>query len=365
MLRVGAFLLVLALLSGCGPREPLRIGFIGGLSGHVADLGEAGRNGAQIAIEEINRAGGIKGRQIELIVRDDAQSPEKAIAAANELIAARVEAIIGPLTSAMAEVVLPLAQRAGVVLISPTVTAHNFFGVDDVLFLIMSSTRNEAASSAEYHFTQSAVRRVAAIHDVRNRAYSESWLRDFTVEFQARGGDVVPIAFESGPDVDSGAIVRQALDQRADAILLITSAFDAARFAQKIRESSPDILLFAAQWASTERLIEFGGKAVDGMVLHNYFDHDSKAPGIERLRKIYGERFQREPGFAGVAAYDATHVVLDGLARRSGAQSLRETLLTRGPFTGAEDLIVFDKSGDSRRIPHITVVRDGRFVTVR
>jgi branched-chain amino acid transport system substrate-binding protein len=83
------------------------------------------------------------------------------------------------------------------------------------------------------------------------------------------------------------------------------------------------------------------------------------------LRKIYGERFQREPGFAGVAAYDATHVVLAGLARRSGAQSLRETLLTRGPFTGAEDLIVFDKSGDSRRIPHITVVRDGRFVTVR
>mgnify|MGYP003483393270 CR=1 FL=1 len=55
----------------------------------------------------------------------------------------------------------------------------------------MSSTRNEASASAEYHFTESAVRRVAAIHDTRNRAYTESWLRDFTVEFQARGGDVV------------------------------------------------------------------------------------------------------------------------------------------------------------------------------
>ncbi|HEX9194605.1 MAG TPA: ABC transporter substrate-binding protein [Azonexus sp.] len=365
MARIGTLLLVLVLLSGCGPREPLRIGFIGGLSGRVADLGEAGRNGVQIAIEEINRAGGVKGRQIELLVRDDAQSPEKAIAAVNELIAARVEAIIGPMTSAMAEVVLPLAQRAGVVLVSPTVTAHNFFGIDDMLFLIMSSTRVEAESSAEYHFTQSAVRHVVAIHDARNRAYTESWLRDFTVGFQARGGDVVPVAFESGPDVDSGAIVRKALAQRPDAILLITGAFDAARLAQNIRESDPGILLFAAQWASTERLIEFGGKAVDGMVLHSYFDHDSKAPGMLRLHQAYRERFQREPGFAGVAAYDAAHVVLEGLARQSGGQALRDALLTRGPFVGAEENIIFDGNGDSRRIPHITVVRDGHFVTLR
>ena len=71
MLRTAALLLVLGLVSGCGPREPVRVGFLGGLSGRVADLGEAGRNGAQIAVEEVNRAGGIDGRQIQLIVRDD------------------------------------------------------------------------------------------------------------------------------------------------------------------------------------------------------------------------------------------------------------------------------------------------------
>ncbi|HWT16306.1 MAG TPA: ABC transporter substrate-binding protein, partial [Patescibacteria group bacterium] len=103
-------MLVLGLVSGCGPREPVRVGFLGGLSGRVADLGESGRNGAQIAVEEVNRAGGIGGRQVELIVRDDAQNPEKAISAINELIGARVEAIVGPMTSAMAEVVLPIAE---------------------------------------------------------------------------------------------------------------------------------------------------------------------------------------------------------------------------------------------------------------
>jgi branched-chain amino acid transport system substrate-binding protein len=84
-----------------------------------------------------------------------------------------------------------------------------------------------------------------------------------------------------------------------------------------------------------------------------------------RLRQAYAERFLREPGFAGVAAYDAMHAVLAALARRQGKQSLREALLTRGPFPGAEDSVAFDRNGDSRRISHVTVVRDGRFVTVR
>ena len=365
MFRIATFLLVFGFLSACSPQEPLRIGFLGGLSGYVADLGEAGRNGAQIAIEETNQAGGINGRPVELIVRDDGQKPEKAIAAVNDLVAARVEAIVGPMTSAMAEVVQPLAGRAGVVLVSPTVTARNFFGLNDHLFLIMSSTLDEAVLSANYHFTQSGARRVVAIHDTRNRSFTESWLRDFMAEFQERGGDVVPIAFESGPAVDTRAVIREALAKRPDAIVLISNAFDAARFAQQVRDSDSKTLLFATQWASTDRLIEFGGKAVEGMVLHNYFDRDSKAPRLQQLRQKYVEHFQRDPDFAVVAAYDATKAVLEGLARRTAGQSLADALLTRGPFTGAEGAISFDSNGDSRRIPHITVVRDGQFVTVR
>lgn len=362
---VACLLVLLLLIGGCSPREPLRIGFLAGLSGNVADLGEAGRNGAQIAIEEANRAGGINGRQLELIVRDDAQSPEKAIAAANELIAAQVEAIVGPMTSAMAEVVLPLAKGAGIVLVSPTVTARKFFGLDDNLLLVMSSTQEEARLSASYHFKESGIRRVAAIYDLKNLAYTESWLREFTVAFQQLGGDVFPIPFESSPDANLGTLVRHALNKRPDAVLLITSAVDAARFSQKVRDRNPDILLFASQWAATDRLIELGGAAVDGMLVHNYYDRDSSSERMTHLRSVYFERFQREPGFAGVAAYDAMRAVLDGLARRRGGESLRDALLLRGPFSGAENDVSFDRFGDSQRVPHIAVVRDGQFFTVR
>jgi len=366
MLRSVAILVLLGLLTACSPREPLRIGFLGGLSGRVADLGEAGRNGAQIAVEEINKAGGIDGRSVELVVRDDAQTPGKAIAAVNELIAARVEAIIGPMTSAMAEVVLPITERAGIVMVSPTVTARKFFGLDDNFFLIMSSTREEATLSADYHYRESGVRRVAAIYDLQNRAYTESWKEDFTIAFQKLGGSVDPVPYESGRDNDVDAIARLALSKQPDAVLLITSAVDATRFAQKIREHNGALLLFASQWATTERLIELGGKAVEGMILHNYFDQGSLTDAMVRLRRTYEERFRRTPGFAAVAAYDATHAIAGALARREGKQALAETLRTRGPFAGAEAGVAFDRFGDNtRRVPHVTLVRDGRFVTIR
>ena len=89
------------LLIACGPQEPIRIGFIGELTGNSADLGEAGRNGAMLAIEQANQSGGINGRPIELLARDTGSTPATAINSAKELLDARVVAVIGTMTSGM------------------------------------------------------------------------------------------------------------------------------------------------------------------------------------------------------------------------------------------------------------------------
>ena len=100
-------------LAGCGPQEPIRIGLMAGLSDKGSDLGESVRTGVILAIEHQNQAGGIHGRPIELIVRDDGQDPDLAIRAARELIALKPEIVIGPVTSAMAKSVIPMMNEAG------------------------------------------------------------------------------------------------------------------------------------------------------------------------------------------------------------------------------------------------------------
>ena len=139
---------VLALLAACGPEAPIRIGLLAGLSDRGSDFGESVRNGVILAVEQQNLAGGIKGRKIELLVRDDGQDKAIAARAAQELIDLRPDIIIGPVTSSMAAVVTPMMDKAGQVIISPTVASTDFHGKDDNFFRVNCTTREAAVQHA-------------------------------------------------------------------------------------------------------------------------------------------------------------------------------------------------------------------------
>lgn len=357
-------LLATTLLAACTPREPVRIGFVGGLSGRVADLGEAARNGFLLAIEEANTGGGIDGRRIEPLVRDDAQDPARARQATEELAAAGVAAIVGPLTSAMAAPVLAAASQAGIPVVSPTVTTTALTGKDDLLLRVISDTAGYSSLAARFHY-QRGVRRVAAVFDTRNRAYTEDWLNGFRRTFAAQGGRMVAeIPFESGDSIDHEQIVRTLLSHRPDALLFVSAAVDTALFAQQARKIGGGQTLIGVEWAATERLIELGGRAVDGMFVGQFFDRHAASPDYLAMREAYAARFRSPPGFASVAAYDATRAIIEARRRAPASTPLKQALLEQGPFAGAQQPIAFDRFGDAQRRTFITEIRDGQFVAV-
>ena len=150
------------LLAACGKPEPIRVGFIGGLSDRSSDLGPSALNAVQMATDQINRAGGIHGRPIELVVRDDAQNPDTAARAAQALVAAKVDVAIGPFTSSMAEVIVPILGQAGIFEVSPTITSMAFYGKDDNLFRINRTTRDNARDYAQV-LTRQGQRHIAGV----------------------------------------------------------------------------------------------------------------------------------------------------------------------------------------------------------
>ncbi len=352
-------------LVACAPPEPIRLGFIGGLSGRVADLGQSGRNGFQLAVAQANAAGGVLGRNVEILVKDDNQDKARATRSAEELASARVAAIIGPMTSAMAEPVLTAATTAGIPVISPTVTTTALTGKDDLFLRVISDTSVYAGLSANYHFNKNGVRRVAAVFDTRNRAYTENWLAAFNKSFSGLGGKVVAeIPFESGDAAQHDVLLRQMLASKPDALLFVSSAVDTARFAQQARQLGASQKLISVEWSATEQLIEFGGRAVDGLFVAQFFDRNDTSPDYLAFRKAYEKRFQASPGFGSLAAYDATRAVLEALARGNKGASLKATLLEQGPYTGAQQAITFDRFGDAQRRSFVTAIHDGQFVVV-
>jgi branched-chain amino acid transport system substrate-binding protein len=316
----------------------VRVGFIGGLSGRVADLGIGGRNGAILAVEQRNRSGGINGRPIELIAEDDQQDTEIAKQAVARLLARQVEVIIGPMTSAMAIAVVPQINATTVPLISPTVTTNALTGIDDQFFRVVAPTARHVFKSAEYHYRQLGLRRVVLVCDLRNKAYTESWAGDFRQAFVALGGKVVgEIGFAE--DDALSTLAARALASGPDGVLIIANSVDTGLLVQQIRLRDRKVQLATAEWAATERLIELGGQAVEGVVVAQYVDRQNDRPAYLAFLQAYRERFAHEPGFAGLTAFDATNVALDALASMQKQQTLKQALLARGEFVGAQSLI--------------------------
>lgn len=356
-------LVISALLVACTPREPIRLGFLGGLSGRVADLGIGGRDGALLAIEFRNASGGVGGRPLELLAEDDQQDAEVAKQAVARLLDNKVAAIIGPMTSAMAVATVPLADQARVVMVSPTVTTTELAGLDDHFLRVIDSTTAYASRSAGYHFSVQGSRRITAAFDLNNKAYTENWLQDYRKVFEAAGGTIVEaVPFSSSDDAHFSALARRLLEPRPDGVLILANSVDTALLAQQLRKRDAAVHINACEWSATERLIELGGKAVEGVVFAQFIDRNSQRASYVAFRAAYLTRFKREPGYAGLTAFDATNVVLDGLAAQTPGQTLRNAILARREFAGAQSLIRFDANGDASRDTYLTTVRKGAFV---
>lgn len=357
-----ALLLSVFILGGCGEGEPVKIGFVGGLTGRVADLGISGRNGALLAVEARNSAGGIGGRTVELVVRDDGQDPDTAVRVDEELIELGVEAILGHMTSSMSMAAVELADRNGTVLMSPTTTTTYLTGKDDHFFRVVATTKEYAAKMARYLKSEVGLEAVSVIYDAKNKAYTESWFEDFKEKFTSLGGRIVGVkSFTSGPDVLFFDLAEGSLSPGSDGLVIIASAMDTAMICQQLRKMEKQVHVAAAEWASTERLIDLGGAAVEGIIVSQFFDRERDDPVFNDFGKAYRDRFGEEPGFAAVNAYDAASVLMEAVGRKKDGESLKEAILRIGTFTGVQGPVVINRYGDADRETYITTIREGRF----
>lgn len=361
-MRVAAWLLLACMISTCNRPAVIKLGFVAGISGRVADLGVSGLNGVVLAVERRNASGGIHGVPVELVVRDDAQDTETAKRVVGELLEQNVVAIIGHMTSNMSMATVPLVNERKVLMLSPTTTTNKLTGKDDYFFRVINSTRAYATRSAQYYRHDLKWSRVALAYDRDNYAYSQSWMNDFRSAFEFEGGKVIgTIPFVSGNSPSFKELVQALLQGKPDAIILVASAIDAAMLCRQIRTMDSKVMLGTSEWASTEQLIELGGKAVEGIYQAQFIDRFSTKPAYRDFQQSYRTRFGKEPGYAGVAAYDAASVVLEALARRKEGETLRETILNIGTFDGLQEPVVFDAYGEAVRRNYITVIRNGQF----
>lgn len=349
-------------LSACAANQPILIGFSAQLTGRQGELGVASRNGAELAVEEINANGGIGGRQIKLIIVDDKGEAETARQVDADLVKQGVVAIIGHPTSEQTAAVFDQMNQAGVVMLSSTSSSSKFTGQDDFFFRVIPSNDFMGKAMGQHIFAQENIRKIAGVYDLNNQAFTETLWHTIQGEFQRLGGDArLEYPFKSG-EVDLKSFAQEIIAEKPDAIVFMAAAVDVALMSQYVRQNGYEGRLFSSPWGHTKELIEKGGQAVNGIEIVAVYNPSHPSTAYAQFSEAFEARYGRAPTLGASHSYEAVYVLARALEQTDGkAEGLPAALKTINNFPGLQGNITIDPYGDVLRELYIVRVENGQF----
>jgi branched-chain amino acid transport system substrate-binding protein len=300
---------------GQGGEGPIRIGLSGALTGGDAILGQTQREGVQLALDEINQGGGIKGRKIELVTEDEANDPARMAQIAQKFVTRdQVDAILGGTNDGTAQVLAQVAEESQVPLIVP------FANGDQITRGKKWSFQVDVASTA---FVQGIVNfatenfdRIGIIYD--DNAFGQAD-RDFALE-DLEAVNVEPVAVVSIPDEgrDYSPQLSQFQDVDAEVLIAPVSGTNAAQLRKDMTRLNYEPLIAGPNSLAFQSMIDVGGEFVeDGLVFEDVIDETK--PEVEEFQQKFRDAYDKDvtSGFE-LLGYDAMKIMAFALKEAGG-----------------------------------------------
>ncbi len=347
-------------------KDPIKIGLPATLSGTASSFGRHVRNGAVLAVEQANGAGGVDGRPVELIIKDDKGDPEEALRVDRELIAEGVVAILGHYLSTLAVKTVPLMNEKNVLMVNATGSTDELSGIDDNFIRLMVPVDKQALSMACVSRDRLGLGKMAVVYDISNRKYTEPFYGHFKKEFEKQGREIsATIVFDSRETYSTPDIARGIMLSGAEGLLIITNAFHGALICQHLRKNGSPIKMLASGWCFPDPdFIRIGGAAVEGVVSVSVFDKESSSERFVSFKREYENRFGEEFGMGAQLGCEAARVLIRALSKTDDPKKMKEAILKQKVFQGLDGRIVFDQYGDPDRELYVSEIRKGKIQTM-
>lgn len=330
--------LALVLPAACERRDagsatttgPIVVGMYGSLTGDGASFGVSSREGTELAVDEVNTAGGLLGgRRIQLLVEDDQSLPEQATSAVTKLITQdRVIAVLGEVASRRSLAAAPVAQRYQVPMITPSSTNERVTAVGEYIFRVCFIDPFQGEVLAKFAYNDLKARRVAILRDTQ-QDYSVGLTDSIVRHFTSLGGEVLdPVSYSTG-DADFKAILTRVRGQKPDAIFATGYYPEAAIIVRQARELGLTMPILGGDgWVGDA--LKNGREALNNTFISNHYSGDNPAPVVQNFVKAYRARFGRDPDSIAALAYDSVKVLADAITRAGSTEgrALRDALAT-------------------------------------
>ena len=351
----------------CGAEKPtatqsIEIGFFGALTGPQATFALSGRNGAKLAIEEINRSGGVLGKKLELLIEDDRNEPSEAASAVSKLITQNhVVALIGENASSRSLAAAPIAQSYHVPMVSPSSTNVEVTKKGDYIFRVCFIDPNQGKALALFARQTLHALTAATLIDAKSD-YSVGLAEAFRTEFTAQGGTIIAELKYAEGDSDFHAQLTAIQAKRPDVLFVPGYYTDAGLIARQARGLGIQATLLGADGWDSPKLVEIGGAAVDGAYFSNHYSVDDPSPAVRTFVDAFQKAYGAEPDSIAALSYDAARLVADAIRRAGSTEGkrVRDALASTKDFPGVTGSITMDASRNPVKLPVILKIERGR-----
>lgn len=368
--------LAVAMLSGCGAKSTsntFKFGGIGPLTGGAAVYGIAAMNGAELAVKEINAAGGINGYQIEWQAQDDQHDATLSVNAYNSLKDWGMQVLIGTVTSGPCIAVADKSYADGMLTVTPSASSPEA-AVNSNVFQVCFTDPNQGVGSADYiaaHFPSATVGIIYNSSEV----YSTGIRDTFVKEAAAKGVNVVVEAsFTSDSNKDFTTQLQQCKEAGVDLIFYPYYYTEASIILTEKAQMGYDATVFGVDGMDGIFGVEgFDVSLADGVYLLTPFAEDSTDPKTVEFVKNYKAAYGDTLNQFGADAYDAVYAVKAAMeaANCTPSMSAKEigdvaikamTTITFDGLTGVG--MTWNESGEVNKDPMAVIIKDGAYVSV-
>ncbi|MBO4704539.1 MAG: ABC transporter substrate-binding protein, partial [Spirochaetaceae bacterium] len=304
----------------------IKIGGIAPLSGAVAVYGVECTNGVNLAVEEINAAGGINGKKIVYIAEDDEGDPAKSVNAYKKLTTQDgIRMIIGSLTSGCTIALTASAQAQGVIQIAPAATAEAVTDAGNYIFRTCFIDPFQGSIGGKFAAVNLGKKNAAILYDIGND-YSVGLQENFVKEFTKNGGSIVAMESYSTGDKDFNAQLTKIKAANPDVVYLPDYYGTVALIAKQLRNQGINTPIIGADgW---DGLTDNAGDEVLNGFYSNHYAADSSDPAVKAFVKNFKAKYNKEPNAFAALGYDSMYLLKDAIlkAGTTDAKAVREAL---------------------------------------
>jgi branched-chain amino acid transport system substrate-binding protein len=371
------FLAVGLLSSGCnkqpdGSSNPssnatgdvIKVGEYASLSGNEAAFGRSSHRGTELAIEELNKAGGVLGKQLKLITEDTQSKEGESSTVVSKLISRdKVVAVLGEVASSRSLEAATICQENKIPMISPSSTNPEVTKKGDYIFRVCFLDSFQGGDVlSRFCLNTLKAKKVAIMSDVKT-AYSVGLAEYFRAGFTKRGGQVVSEQKYSGGDKDFNAQLTAIKNAGAEAIFVPGYYTEAGLIIRQARQLGITLPLFGGDGWEAPELIQIAKDAAEGVYYSTHFSPEVPADEVKKFVDAYKAKYNEIPDAMAALGYDSALVLVDAIKRAGSTDGakIRDAIAATKDFPGATGKTTIDKNRDASKPAVIITVKGGKF----